>query len=167
MTPTVRPGPLPDDALLVGYRESGAFTDCWITDLPRPVSQAAFIEAFYTTRLFKLERHLLGAFASRPSSDAEAVELAASRRDAFAAWSVEARSEHQLLMCDVTRRTRSWLHTAPIEGGTRLHFGSAVVPRRDRRTGATSMGAGFHALIGFHAVYSRALLSAARSRLMA
>ena len=50
--------------------------------------------------------------------------------------------------------------------GTRLHFGSAVVPARrarsDRRAG---LGALFTALLGFHKLYSRLLLKAARARL--
>lgn len=49
--------------------------------------------------------------------------------------------------------------------GTRLHFGSAVVPGRDRKTGALGLGLGFEALLGFHKRYSVALLRAARRRL--
>ncbi|NJN00825.1 MAG: hypothetical protein HC793_04460 [Aquincola sp.] len=48
---------------------------------------------------------------------------------------------------------------------TRLFFGSAVVPRVDAQSGRRRMGVVFHALLGFHKLYSRALLSAAVSRL--
>ena len=48
---------------------------------------------------------------------------------------------------------------------TRLYFGSAVVPELDAKTGQSSYGFGFHALLGFHRLYSRALLRSAVSRL--
>ena len=44
---------------------------------------------------------------SRPSPDTQARDLAIGERDAFAAWSVEDRSENQLLMCDFYGCTRS------------------------------------------------------------
>ena len=50
--------------------------------------------------------------------------------------------------------------------GTRLYFGSAVVPRRSARAGKPSLGPLFSALLGFHKLYSRILLRAARSRLV-
>ncbi|MEN8205628.1 MAG: hypothetical protein ABFS24_06420 [Pseudomonadota bacterium] len=127
--------------------------------------------AFYTTRVFKLERLILKLAVSRPSTDAQAKQLAAGSIDTFAAWDVEARSENQLLMCDFRSRTRSWLMVVPMEstGGTRtrLYFGSAVVPVRNSRTGKVTLGFVFRALLGFHRVYSVVLLSAARSRLEA
>jgi hypothetical protein len=48
---------------------------------------------------------------------------------------------------------------------TRLYFGSAVVPAVDKATGRLRMGFAFRALLGFHRIYSRVLLRAARSRL--
>jgi hypothetical protein len=167
---TVRAGEFPEHALLARYRVEGTFTDCWVVDLPIRVSHAEYVEAFYTSALFGIERRLLGWFARRPSTDAQAGSLARGAADAFAAWRVEARAADQLLLVDLTRRTRSWLMTEPIDAGglagTRLYFGSAVVPRIDRATGRASMGPVFGALTGFHAVYSRALLRAARARLM-
>jgi hypothetical protein len=72
-----------------------------------------------------------------------------------------------LLLCDFLGNTRSWLMIEPHhEGGmTRLYFGSAVVPNTSRRTGQRRLGLRFRALLGFHRRYSRALLTAARSRL--
>jgi hypothetical protein len=158
---------LPTGALLDRYRGDGGFTDCYATDLPRPVSQAEFVEAFYTTALFKLERFVLRVFVDRPSSDVEAARLGRGELDAFAAWSVEGRTADQLLLADLAGRTRSWLMVVPLGGGggTRLFFGSAVVARRSARTGQRSMGGVFRALLGFHRLYSRALLRAARARL--
>jgi len=160
---------LPEQALLTKYAGGGAYTDCYATEIARPVSHAEYVEAFYTGALFKLERLLLAWFASKPSTDAQAKELASGVLGTFAAWQVEARSANQLLMRDFSGRTRSWLMVAPaVSGGsacTRLYFGSAVVPILDKPSGQATLGFTFKALLGFHKVYSRALLYAARSRL--
>ncbi len=117
--------------------------------------------------MFKLERLILTLLLGRPATDAQARELAEGRLDRFAAWTVEGRAENQLLLCDFQGRTRSWLMTEPGAYGrsTRLFFGSAVVPKLDRRSGERRMGAAFTALLGFHKLYSRLLLSSAISRL--
>jgi hypothetical protein len=49
--------------------------------------------------------------------------------------------------------------------GTRLYFGSAVVPVHSLKRGRTSLGPVFTALLGFHKLYSRVLLRAAERRL--
>ncbi len=57
---------------------------------------------------------------------------------------------------------------SPVAGAervTRLYFGSAVVPKRDSKTGEPRLGTGFRALLGFHQLYSVALLRAARRAL--
>ncbi len=160
---------LPADALLQRHAGAGAYADCYAVDVAGRVSHAAFVEAFYTTWVFKLERLILRLFASRPSTDDEARQLAAGTRDSFAAWSVEGRTADQLLLGDFTGRTKSWLMVAAAEGTaspkTRLYFGSAVVPVRSRRTGQAGLGWMFRALLGFHKLYSRILLGAARARL--
>jgi hypothetical protein len=163
----VRACALPAAALLGRYGGAAGYADCWISDVDRTVSQAAFVEAFYTTWLFKLERTVLKWLAGRASSDDDARQLARGAVDAFAAWRVEARRDDQLLLADVTGRTRSWLMTAPdARGGTRLYFGSAVLPRTGRRSGRPSMGRAFRSLLGLHRLYSRLLLGAARARLL-
>ena len=163
--------PLPDNALLARYRREGAFTDCYAVYMPGAVSLARYVAAFYTTPVFRLERLILQWAVSRPSTDAEAVQLAAGETDTFAAWHVEARSPDQLLLADLRGRTRSWLMVAPVatrDGpGTRLYFGSAVLPADKSATGKPALGPVFGALMGFHKVYSQVLLSAARSRLAA
>jgi hypothetical protein len=166
---TVRPCALPDGALLSAYRHGAAFTDCYAADVPGRVAHARYVEAFYTTAVFKVERGLLALLASRPATDADATRLAEGRSDAFSAWTVEGRAPDQLLLRDLTGRTRSWLMVAPVAGGagaTRLYFGSAVVPARRAGSGEATLGAAFHALLGFHRLYSRVLLDAARSRLV-
>ena len=96
---------LPEQALLAKYTRDDAYTDCYTTEVARPVSHAEYVEAFYTGAVFKLERLLLAWFVFRPSTDAQARELASGRLNTFAAWQVEARSTNQLLMCDLSGRT--------------------------------------------------------------
>lgn len=164
---SVRPGPLREAALLAPCATPDAFTDRHVADVAGTVAQPQFVEAFYTTAVFRIERRLLAWATSRPSTGDDARRLATGRCDTFAAWRVEARHDDPLPMRDVTGRTRSWLMTEPLADGTgtRLHFGSAVVPVRDPRTGRASMGRAFHALRGVHEIRSRVLPGAARARL--
>ena len=143
---------LPKSALLQKYARSGAYTDCFSTDILSNVSLAVFVEAFYTTWLFKLERFILRIAVSKPSTDDEARRLSNDELERFAAWYVEDRAENQLLMCDFRDQTRSWFMTTP----GRIYFGSAVIPVQKRS---------FRWLLGLHRLYSRALLAAAKSRL--
>ena len=106
---------------------------------------------------------------SMPSTDDQARQLAAGTIDRFAAWHVEARRDDQLLMCDFQRRTRSWFRVEPMARAdgpyTRLYFGSGVVPVIDKSDGTSSLGPVFHALLGFHKLYSKILLRSAATRL--
>jgi hypothetical protein len=160
---------VPQQALLAKYAQGGNYTDCYAGEFARAVSHADYVEAFYTTALFKIERLLLAWFASKPSTDAQAKELAFGVLGAFAAWRVEERNTNQLLMSDLSGRTRSWLMVSPAGSGsstfTRLYFGSAVVAVVDKQSGQATLGFTFKALLRFHKLYSRALLSAACSRL--
>ncbi len=167
---SVRPCELPEGALLRKYLHAGAYADCYVTEVARSVSHAEYVEAFYTTVVFKIERLLLEWLVSRPSTDMEARQLACGALSSFAAWRVEGRGPDQLLLSDFTGRTRSWLMTAPVGNGgasptTRLYFGSAVVPVVSARSGRATLGFTFRSLLGFHKLYSRVLLLAARSRL--
>jgi hypothetical protein len=152
---------LPESALLQKYVRSGAYTDCYSTKIAADVSLVEFVTSFYTTWLFKLERFILRVAVKRPSTDEEAVLVATGDISKFAAWSVEDRADDQLLMCDFQNRTRSWFMVVP----GRLYFGSAVVPVRDPDSGKTSLGTSYRLLLGFHRLYSRLLLAAAKSRL--
>lgn len=164
---TVRKHDLPENALLRVYRDSGAFTDCYATEIDGRITQAAFIEAFYTTFVFKVERAILKWLVSKPSTDAQAALLASDEMDTFAAWRVEARKDDQILLTDFRGQTRSWLMSEQLGGGdsTRLYFGSAVIPAKAKKTGERRMGKSFSALLFFHKLYSKVLLSSARRRL--
>ena len=148
----IEEGPLPGNALLQKYACSGAYTDCFYTDFPANVVLADYVETFYSTWLFKLERVILKFLVKKPSTDEQVKQLVAGEIDTFAAWTVEERTEHQLLMCDYRGHTRSWFMVVP----GRLYFGSAVIPK-DRKS--------YQLLLGLHRLYSRMLLAAARSRL--
>ena len=162
---------IPNCSLLNSYLRDGNYTDRYITEIHRSVSHAQFVTTFYTTWIFKLERLILKMAVSKPSTDCQAEQLANGSIETFAAWHVEARSENQLLMCDFNHRTRSWLmvdHATDNDATlTRLYFGSAIVAVEDPGTGEFTLGAGYQALLGFHKLYSKVLLHAARSRLAA
>ena len=162
------PCELPPAALLQKYSRGSGYADCYMTELAGVISQAAFVEAFYTTGLFKIERTALKWFARRPATDLDAKQLSIGAAAEFAAWRVEAQSADQLLLADFTGRTRSWLMavSGATAGSTRLYFGSAVVPKKSRVDGPQKMGFAFHALLGFHRLYSRLLLKAAGARLL-
>ena len=167
----IAPCPVPPNALLQKYNAGSGYADCYVAEVDGVVAQADFVEAFYTTALFKVERVILKWLAGRPSTDGGAHDLAAGTANGFAAWSVEARTDEQLLLADFTGRTRSWLMAVPAGAAdgrprTLLYFGSAVTPRGDRGRDGQGLGFVFHALMGFHRLYSRLLLGAARSRVL-
>ena len=159
----VRKSALPAHSLLDDYERRGAYTDCFRTPAGRRVTLAVYIEAFYTSPVFRLERWLLARLISKPSTDAESRELAAGAREEFAAWTVETRESDQILLA--AGRTRSWLmvadHSESAWPATTLYFGSAIVPQRSNNR----LGWRFSVLLGFHRLYSRVLLSAARRRI--
>lgn len=173
---SVKEDTMPDLALLRRYKNSPdepdrqTHTDCFSIGVTGSVTLADFVMAFYTTPLFRLERVILKYLAKRPSSDRDVTNLVNGNTSDFAAWTVEDRNRDQLLMCDFRGRTRSWFMVVPepAAGGpdTRLFFGSAVVPARKLTSGKLEMGRGYRMLLGFHKLYSIALLKAAKARLV-
>ena len=163
---TVQACEVPPNSLLCAYKDGTGFADCYVAEVPGTVTQQAFIEAFYTSPLFKVERTILQYLASRPATDEDAKQLAVGKATRFSAWRVEIQSPSELLLADFTGRTRSWLMAAPAAEPnqpprTRLYFGSAVVPRARAGDQKPSIGWLFHALLGFHRIYSRLLLLSA------
>jgi hypothetical protein len=161
----VRAGTLPENAHLRVYTRAGDYTDCYLTEVARSVTLAEYVEAFYRTPLFRLERWILAWLANKPSTDADARELAQGQRATFAAWQVESRAADQLLLCDFRGSTRSWLMVSASRAGTLLHFGSAVVRARRAASGDKRLSVAFWLLLGFHKAYSRALLGSTRRAL--
>jgi hypothetical protein len=163
---------LSDDALLKTWRGGrhperwGGYGDCFSVPIAQPVSLAEFVSAFYTTPLFRVERAILRLLAASPSTDEEIRQLMAGARGSFAAWELSARTATQLLMSDRYGKTRSWFRVTPqAAGGTLLQFGSAVAAKPGVKS-SSGMSTGFNALLGFHRLYSRLLLQAARKRLL-
>ena len=63
---SVRPCGIPTTAFLLKYQDGGAFADCYVVRVEGAVTQSGFVKAFYTTRLFKIERTLLEWVAKKP-----------------------------------------------------------------------------------------------------
>lgn len=160
----VRPCHVPQGAFLSAYEgRAGAYTDCYETNYPAKVSLAAFVTAFYTTWLFRLERAVLTVALRKRIRDSDVAALADGRSDAFAAWTVEARDAGQILLCDITGATRSYLAVQPnADGTTRLIFGSAVVGR-----GSGKVSLLVRVTTPLHRFYSKALLKQATRKLSA
>jgi len=168
--PNITEAELPRNALSTKCVEQGAFADCFYIDIPKEVTLAEFIKAFYTTALFKTERAILSVVTLKPASDAQAVELSAGRSKQYSAWVVEGRVADQIILADISGRTKSWLmvQASDLDGcaATRLYFGSVVVPKKVAVGEKASKGLLFQLLGGFHKVYSRALLKSAYNTLL-
>ena len=149
---------VPADALLRTYADrADCFTDCYMIELDHPVEFGTYLCAFYSTWVFAPEMVILKVALGRPARGYDVLPLALGDATRFAAWDVEARAKDEVLLVDVGGHTRSWLKVE----GRRIYFGSAVVPpQRDAELGFI-----FKALLGFHKVYSRALIGAAARKL--
>ncbi|TMM54995.1 hypothetical protein [Sulfitobacter sabulilitoris] len=165
---------VPHTALLARYvQRPGCYTDAFMCRVRGDISLARFVAAFYTTPLFRLERGVLRVLLARRSTDRQAHALGAGDADSFAVWWMEARTADQLLLCDLSGRTRSWFMVVPRDGATQLWFGSAVVPpgagigtptalaRSPQRSRVLAL------LLAPHRIYSRALLASAARRINA
>jgi hypothetical protein len=161
---------LPPDTLLYRLRQAGYFTDCFTTVVPKAVTLPQFVEAFFTTPLFKAERLVLRLLLRQRTTDRQAYELAHGTRTAFAVWRLVARTDHEILLSDESGRTSSWLMIREDAEGanraTRLLFGSAIKPTAQSTSGAPQLSPMFRAILGLHTVYSIKLLQAAATRLM-
>ena len=157
---SVNEAPLPDGALLREFVHRGEYTDCFVTHVSADITFPVYVESFYTTSLFKAERVILRWLISRPSTDEEARQISRNEIHEFAAWHEHSRSDDQLVMMDFRQQTCSWFMRVPNEDECLLYFGSAVM--RDVETASgKGMKWTYRCLLGFHRLYSRALLQAA------
>jgi len=158
---------LPKEALLQTYAaKPDAHTDCYASHIEGVFTLEDYVGCFYRGRLFGLERWLLKIIVKRPSSEEQLKALLYNDGQSFAAWTLEKRTEDQLIMCDYQKRTRSWFMVEPTTGtGTRLYFGSAVVKTNYLKHGEGIAPLIFRLLMPFHYLYSRLLLSSAARRL--
>lgn len=149
---------LPQDTLLQSYAQrADCYTDCYSAVVTGTVDLEQFLNVFYKTPLFRSERLILSSVFKSPSSDADLAAMARGEAETFAAWRVEGREAAEILLCDRSGRTRSWLKVESEIGKTRLLFGSAVTPKYP----GDGLGWLFKALLPFHKVYARSLLKAA------
>ncbi len=166
-----RPAALPEGALLERYlpgpdaASHANYVDCFRADIEGRVALGSYVAVFYRTRLFRLERTVLGRLWKRPSTDTEAIAVASGDARAFAAWTVEARTADQLLMRAVDGRTRSWFMVRPASGRTVLFFGSAVLPAPGDGSASALSSVLYRVLLPVHRVYSVLLLGAAQRKL--
>ena len=152
---------LPPDSLLAQLnRDHGGYVDCFSTNVAGRIALSDYIQTFYTTRLFRAERLLLG-LAGLGGTDEDLASLAAGHGEDFAAWRQLARTDNEILMRQTNGPTASWLMVRSLDGGTELLFGSAVLPSRP---GGTT-GPVTRLFEPLHLLYSRALLRAAANRL--
>lgn len=152
---------VPRDGLLQAYVSQGAtYTDCFEVMSPHAIALPEFIEAFYTTWLFRMERAVLSVLLRSRVRDSDVVALAQGG-NSFAVWQVEARSETQILLREQSGHTRSYLAVSGKEGGaTRLIFGSAVVAEEGK-----PLGTFVRMLIPLHRFYSKCLIRLAERKL--
>ncbi|WP_128891190.1 hypothetical protein [Erythrobacter sp. HKB08] len=116
---------VPEGSLLQGFGAPGDYRDCFALEVPGEVSLADYIERFYCSPAFLPERLALRLIAGRASrSDARA--LARGEAGSFAVWEVVERSSTEILLHSKGTGTASWLAVKPLEGNTRLLFGSWV-----------------------------------------
>jgi len=149
---------VPEGALLAHYESrADCFTDCYVADVGRTVEFGTYLCAFYSTWVFAPEMFILKVALGRPARQYDVLPLALGDADRFAAWDTEDRGLNEVLLKDVSGRTRSWLKG----DGTRVYFGSAVCPPEPD----APLGPLFTGLLGFHRMYSRALLWAAVRKL--
>ena len=158
MTDILSP-PLPDGALLARYQTAEDYTDCFVMDVPGEVSLADYIRHFYGSLSFWPERMVLGLIG-KGATVGDIDNLADHDATDFAAWSVEARTDDQILLRDFRGSTRSWLHVSSIEGGTRLWFGSAVIAT-SRNGEDKALPKAAVALMDGHVFYAKQLIRGA------
>ena len=161
---------LPSTVLLQNYAGPAGYSDCYVTEVAGVVSQAAFVRAFYTTPLFRVERALLKWFASQLSTDEDIDGLASGSSNRFAAWRVGGpvrKPDSAGRLCG----TYSVMAHGPRQPGPAGAKYLAVFElgrssQVEQTHGEKSMGTGFDALLDFHKLYSRSLLRQARGRVL-
>ncbi|MEZ5714882.1 MAG: hypothetical protein R3D85_06765 [Paracoccaceae bacterium] len=134
-----------------------------MTEVPGTPGLADYVAAFYTSPAFRPERALLGLIARRrpmtptrgawPGRNRQLLGLDGRGPQRGPASHARRDRRHPLLVHG-RARPRPGPHPAP------LRLGRGAAP------GTTRLGPMFHLLLGFHRLYSRALLASARRRLL-
>ena len=165
-TPLPEQSRLEDNHKQPGTKIPHIHADCFSLAVRKTVLIEGFVEAFYTSWIFKIERKILALVVGKPSTDTQAIELSVGQRNQFSAWNLEYRDENQLVLADFMGKTKSWLMVQNTdETSTTLFFGSAVMPRLKKDGSLERQSLVFSVLGAFHLIYSRALLWAASRNL--
>ena len=158
---------LPKSAFLNDYEHrAGVYTDCFQTELPQRRHSRELHQ-----RIFQ---HM--ALSHRTHDPQHSREKASLRRRyrAIGARHVkhnvrlagfERRDADQILLEVPQTPIRTWLMRSSEGEKTQLYFGSAILPDAVDRNGNAKMPFLFHALLGFHKLYARALLFSAKRAL--
>ena len=161
----VRVADPPELSLIIPYESMpGFYIDCFAVDLPTHCSLEAFLKAFYTSWIFRLERLILRLALRVPTSSDDLSAMLSGASDKFAVWIIEERQADQMIAKAVggSNRTRSWFRVlSRDDGGTRLFFGSVLEPEPSLEGAPPRLGLMFRAGIGAHRLYARVLLAAA------
>ncbi|MEE2945352.1 MAG: hypothetical protein VX444_09285 [Pseudomonadota bacterium] len=158
---SIRPCPHPETSFLKAYNSlPGHYTDCFETVVDGQVSLSELVEAFFTSPVLRLERKLLG-LVGMPSTTAAVTALANGAGTNVSGWETEQRDETQLLLAIFQNGIRTWLMVEPDDTGTKLFFGSAVVPK-NADSENPKLDWWVKAFMGFHLLYSRIVLAAAK-----
>lgn len=163
MTP-VTPCPVPDTSLLAHQAaDPDHYADCYSVNLPCEADLSAYLTAFFSLPIMRLERLIIAAMGT-PSRAQDVAALASGASDQLAIWKVEQRTEDQIVMRVSGGRIRTWLMRENTNDGTRLYFGSSVEPI-EKPDGTVTLGPSIKTLEGFHRLYSRILIAGAARRL--
>lgn len=156
--------PLPEHSLIAGKCLcEGYVTDCFRNEITKTVDLSDFIDAFYKTPLCRFERLVLSLAPTGRMRDVDITALSKEQMDRISVWQVETRLDAQILLS--AGGTKSWWMVEQMESGTRLYFGSVLVPRPSSVEGKSPKVSWFiNNLMGAHLMYSRLLLGAAARR---
>lgn len=157
---------IPEWSLLAPYAQPPHYTDHFCISVSAEVTVEQWTAAFFSSRVFRLERFLLNRVFRDKATDDAARALSQGRSDAFSAWTVERRGQGQLLL--KSGITRTWLAAAPrvatngsADGTTELYLGSAVLGAFERSIAAWVL----RTTLVPHRAYSRALLRSGKRKL--
>jgi len=127
--------------------------------------QNPFINAFFNSWLFRIERLILKLTLKKPATDQDITKLANGMSNTMTAWRIEQRDDNQILLEVPDTPIRTWLMREDAGDHTNLYFGIAILPMRTDKNGKPAMSHISIVLMGFHQLYARALLYLAKRAL--
>ncbi len=163
----IRKTTLPAHAMLSRYADGTAsYTDCFAYDYAGPVDLENFLNAFFNSWVFRLERFILKAAARVTISDEDTANFAAARSDRMGLWTAQDRDESQVLTIVGQGPIHSWWMVEPKGERTRLYFGSAIRPMTAKDGSQRMNPAAKYGGLP-HRIYARILLAVAARKLRA